>query len=425
MATGCVAELGSPKGSGTETTIDELSVAGSIGSGCSTSVVRGLAEQLVAEVDCLEPGAFTRIDTIPGVTMSAGAASAPYLQGDAAAALRRAVARRSGTLHVSSGLRTLPQQYLLKQWDLVDACGTLPAAAPGRSRHESGLAIDVPDRGTWQAALEAEGFVWFGSRDRVHFTYSGGSDLAGQSVIAFQRLWNRNHPGDRIAEDGDFGPDTESRLRRSPAEGFPIGATCGAPVPTPTPRPDDAGTPSEPPPSEPPPSEPPPSEPPPAEPPPSICDSGSSCASCNSIAYECGWCASTGRCVPGGGAGPFDEACPTDWQWITPSSCPMPAEPEPEPTPEPPPPPPPAPMCLDVQTSCSATSECCSGLDCRSGVSFGVRCCARAATSCASGADCCGYMDCVSGQCSCRAAGRACLAGGDCCSGSCSAGTCS
>ena len=45
-------------------------------------------------------------------------------------------------------------------------------------------------------------------------------------VMAFQRLWNRNHPEDIIAEDGDYGPATAARIERSPADGFPRGPTC-------------------------------------------------------------------------------------------------------------------------------------------------------------------------------------------------------
>jgi hypothetical protein len=61
----------------------------------------------------------------------------------------------------------------------------------------------------------------------VHFDYvAGGVRLTGLSVLAFQRLWNRNHPEDPIAEDGRYGPQTEARLRSAPAEGFPIGAVC-------------------------------------------------------------------------------------------------------------------------------------------------------------------------------------------------------
>jgi hypothetical protein len=53
--------------------------------------------------------------------------------------------------------------------------------------------------------------------------------VSGLSVLAFQRLWNRNNPKDRLAEDGAYGPQTEARLARAPSAGFAIGAcTAGA-----------------------------------------------------------------------------------------------------------------------------------------------------------------------------------------------------
>jgi len=45
-------------------------------------------------------------------------------------------------------------------------------------------------------------------------------------VLAFQKLWNRNNPGDKIGEDGAYGPQTEARLKKSPATGFATGASC-------------------------------------------------------------------------------------------------------------------------------------------------------------------------------------------------------
>jgi len=47
-------------------------------------------------------------------------------------------------------------------------------------------------------------------------------DIRNTATLAFQRLWNRNNLGAQIAEDGDYGPNTESKLRVSPANGFKI-----------------------------------------------------------------------------------------------------------------------------------------------------------------------------------------------------------
>lgn len=215
------------------TSSDALSVGGAVGSRCATSAVRGLSEQLIEELNCMRPGMMASIDGISGVTL--GSSAFPYLQSEAAAALRRAVSRRGGSMTINSGLRTLPQQYLLYRWYRTGRCGIGLAAQPGRSNHQSGLSLDVSEYGTWRSAMESSGFRWFGSGDAVHFDYPGGTDIRDLSVLAFQRLWNRAHPEDRIAEDGDYGPATESRLARAPAEGFDVGSSCAMPTDDPDP----------------------------------------------------------------------------------------------------------------------------------------------------------------------------------------------
>ena len=217
----------------TATSAARLSVgeAASAG-GCSTSVVRALSEQLIEEIQCLSPGAMARIDDIP--TLALGSAVFPYLQRPARDALARAAA--GGSWSITSALRTLPQQYLLYQWYRAGSCGISLAASPGRSNHESGLAIDTGDATAWRRPLEAAGFQWLGASDPVHFDFTGPGtvSLSGLSVRAFQRLWNRNHPEDVISEDGLYGPQTEGRLARAPSEGFAMGAEC-TPPPDPMP----------------------------------------------------------------------------------------------------------------------------------------------------------------------------------------------
>ena len=159
----------------------------------------------------------------------------PYLQGPARDALHAAVRQRGGNLRITSALRTLAQQFLLYRWYQQGRCGISLAARPGRSNHESGLAIDTPDYNAWRATLTAGPWRWLGNSDVVHFSYTGGGtvDLSGLSVRAFQRLWNRNHGEDMIDEDGVYGPQTEARLLRSPTTGFDVGACDAEPDPPP------------------------------------------------------------------------------------------------------------------------------------------------------------------------------------------------
>ncbi len=198
--------------------------------GCSTAVAAPLSQQLVDEINCLAPGTLSRIDSIAGVSL--GSSVIPWLQTPAANSLEAAVMARGTTLALNSALRTLPQQLMLYRWYQMGACGITLAATPGTSPHEGGLAVDTSDYAAWQSALESHGWRWHGAGDLVHFDYVAGGtvSLAGESVRAFQTLWNRNHPTDLIATDGAYGPQTELRLRMSPTEGFPLGADCGGPT---------------------------------------------------------------------------------------------------------------------------------------------------------------------------------------------------
>lgn len=221
--------------------------------GCSTAIVRGLAQQLIDEINCLRPNtlvSFSRGD------ISEGESVWPYLQAPAVEGLHAALDQRGRRMTMNSALRTLPQQYLLYKWYQDGQCGIPLAARPGRSPHESGKAIDIEDHGEWEPSLENHGWRWHGNDDPVHFDYVGAGtvDLSGLSVRAFQRLWNRNHPDDLIDEDGVYGPQTEGKLRASPTDGFPIGG-CEPEPPPPPPR--DAAPPPPPPDAAPPPSPPP------------------------------------------------------------------------------------------------------------------------------------------------------------------------
>lgn len=206
-------------------------VSKAVNESCTTTAVKGLAVQLIDEIQCLKPGSMASIANVPNVQL--GSAVFPYLQTAAAASLAKVAAARSTPLVLNSALRTLPQQFLLYRWYQTGRCGIGLAASPGNSNHESGLAVDVSDEASWRATFQNKGWSWLGSSDPVHFDYEGGGtvSLSGLSVLAFQRLWNRNNPNDTIAEDGDYGPDTEARLAKSPVGGFAKGANCNAPPP--------------------------------------------------------------------------------------------------------------------------------------------------------------------------------------------------
>jgi hypothetical protein len=194
--------------------------------GCSTELVRGLSEQILAEANCASPGAFVALPPLPQVTLEPSVL--PYLAAPAHAALLRALSLAPhAPLRITSMLRTVAQQYLLRQWYRRGRCGVSLAALPGASRHQRGLAVDVAEPERWRRPLGRAGFRWMGARDRWHFDF--GKPVRGPSpdVAAFQRLWSRNHPEDALAGDGRWSEATERRLRRAPAAGFAVGPGCG------------------------------------------------------------------------------------------------------------------------------------------------------------------------------------------------------
>jgi hypothetical protein len=163
--------------------------------------------------------------------VSFGSAVFRYLEKPARDKLVAALkANPSRQMTVNSALRTVAQQFLLYRWYQTGRCGIGLAAKPGNSNHETGLALDISQYSAWKSSLQNRGFHWLGSSDPVHFDYAGSGAVSykGLDVKAFQRLWNRNHPNDKISTDGVWGPQTEARMKKAPAGGFAKSAQCAA-----------------------------------------------------------------------------------------------------------------------------------------------------------------------------------------------------
>ncbi|MGE0324435.1 MAG: M15 family metallopeptidase [Polyangiaceae bacterium] len=182
---------------------------------CSTSGLEGISEQLAEAQMCIRPDAFVKFAPHAGVSLSSSKIH-PYLQASARDALWSAASKLNIT--INSAFRTLADQYVLYY---SGGCGL--AAKPGKSNHQSGRAIDVQNYSAAKSALQSAGCTWLGSSDPVHFDCPG-SDGRADAILAFQHLWNVNHPEDIIDEDGAYGPQTETRLAKSPAGGFAKGA---------------------------------------------------------------------------------------------------------------------------------------------------------------------------------------------------------
>ncbi len=201
----------------------EVSVSTYTTSGCTTSAVLGLSKQIAEEVGCMSPGSLVALQPGGNLVFSSSAVL-PYMHETAKTDLLRVSQTR--TVQVNSGFRTVAQQYLLYRWYQLGRCGISAAATPGRSNHQSGRAVDLANYSSLVSAMSSKGWSHNVPGDPVHFEHLSSPDIRGKDVKAFQRLWNRNNPADQISEDGSYGPQTEARLKQSPATGFAVGATC-------------------------------------------------------------------------------------------------------------------------------------------------------------------------------------------------------
>ncbi|MGB3203628.1 MAG: peptidoglycan-binding protein [Crinalium sp.] len=186
---------------------------------CSTYSVRGLDDQLIAQMNKIRPNLLVRMDDL---NVSLGQAVHPWVQPAVREGLAKAIATRGKRMTINSALRTLAGQMLLYQHCQSKRCGISAAAKPGKSNHNNGSAIDIEDSAGWRLALHASGWRWIGAFDQMHYDFVGGglTSIHEVSVKAFQQLWSISRPGDKIDDDGDLGQATFSRLAYAPAEGF-------------------------------------------------------------------------------------------------------------------------------------------------------------------------------------------------------------
>jgi hypothetical protein len=188
---------------------------------CSTAVVSGLSNQLLAELGS-SPGLVSILD-IPRVRTNGFVHPfvQPAMHALLAAAEQDPDAPVPALMVVNSAARTLAQQYLLKLWISAKHCGT-KAADPSASDHLDGTAIDIANYDVWKAAFAKHELEWYGSGDVWHFDAIDPNTVEArmQAVKAFQRVWTRYHPCDALAESGIYDAATAERLARSPAAGF-------------------------------------------------------------------------------------------------------------------------------------------------------------------------------------------------------------
>ena len=85
-------------------------VSKAVDESCTTTSVKGLAVQLIDEIQCLKPGSMASIANVPNTQLQT--AVFPYLQAPAAAALKQVAASLGTPPVINSPFRTHPHHSL-------------------------------------------------------------------------------------------------------------------------------------------------------------------------------------------------------------------------------------------------------------------------------------------------------------------------
>jgi len=208
-----------------------LSIAEVAAVRCDTppELVEGLSRQLVEAINCIRPGTLADIPLGGDLRMLREGRPA-YVDARGLNDLLNAASAGDRQMVVRWSYRDVALQHLFWLQDDFRNCAV--AAPAGLSNHQNGLAVDLNDYQYWQPRMRAGGWENNLPNDRVHFDFSGAEDigLGALSLLAFQHLWNRNHPDEALALTAELDGDTYTALSEAPIEGFEL-ALCGAGAP--------------------------------------------------------------------------------------------------------------------------------------------------------------------------------------------------
>jgi len=194
-------------------------------------LIDGLGRQLVEEVICMDDTYLEFYEPCeePGCIWAHGPQPLA-IRPEVVSALNDAALSVDDYISITAGYRDVAMQYY-SRWYKENCRSGFAAAIPGSSNHQGGRAIDVRYYAFWNDILLDFGFEHPIPGDEPHYELVGDEQfreesaaLQSLSVLAFQRLWNRNYPDDLIDEDGVYGATTKTALGNSPVEGFPEGA---------------------------------------------------------------------------------------------------------------------------------------------------------------------------------------------------------
>ena len=193
---------------------------------CSTSSSRGLSSQILHQLHCDHPGLLAEIHSFKQLCMPDNVL--PYLHKDAAAALKTVLMGSNISAVVTSALRTVVEQYILYAWGSNSRCGHSEIEdKPGKSDYMKGVALDVSSYDDFKQVILGSNSQWHSGTNQEKFTFPTAPDNLQKTLVqSFQKIWNVNHPTDKVVEDGLYGPQTEQALRSAPAKGFLQTPSC-------------------------------------------------------------------------------------------------------------------------------------------------------------------------------------------------------
>jgi N-acetylmuramoyl-L-alanine amidase len=186
----------------------------------STKGIEGLSNQLCAEA--VDMGFLVPFE-FKGLKLDDNSLVHLYLNQYAAKSLGKVCNEIVNTggepLEITTAYRTLAQQAVLKR--------NLPGlvAAVGRSDHGNGKSLDILNWDNYRSILTKNDWTQtYPDNDAVHWDSIYGLDKRSSTILAFQRLYNRNNAS-KLTEDGDCGAATLNALLHSPIDGF-VDAKC-------------------------------------------------------------------------------------------------------------------------------------------------------------------------------------------------------
>jgi hypothetical protein len=142
-----------------------------------------------------------------------------WLRDDAAAAIN-ALEDKHGVIRINSAGRTVAEQNdLIRRFDAGEPGIFIPMRPAEESTHvkDGGIAVDVFNYTDDRAKLEEFGFEWFGTRDKVHYTFKGWSPapVLSRDEATAQRQNHLNLArGEKLDVDGIPGPKTVAAIKR-------------------------------------------------------------------------------------------------------------------------------------------------------------------------------------------------------------------